>query len=240
MSQTLEKACCAKLPVEALRALASLRSAPGVNVKLEESHAWVHWDAPNQTVVERILPVTGARVYVRRGDCWYLHRAHLPAFDVPDLSDARPLCDLLLPKPARAHAASAAQPKPVLLRLVPDHRPRPATALLCSITELARWADSASGPRLASIRAAFCNDRTLLVGKRLPLLRECKRLWGNQVVAPLGLRPEPDLGERAICEALSVSDCELILLDTDKADVVPSDALQPLTRAGIRLLASQS
>ena len=59
----------------------------------------------------------------------------------------------------------------------------------------------------------------------------------TRVLVPLGQRLEPDLPESAVLDALGISQEELLILESDRAQVVACQALQPLTRAGLRLLA---
>src|SRR5262249_9797231 len=92
-----------------------------------------------------------------------------------------------------------------------------------------------SAVRLAALRAACCQGRVLLRGERLPLLAGGERFWGERVLVPLGCRPEPELPESALREALALGDDELLLLGEGPPEVVPEAALQPLTRARLRL-----
>jgi hypothetical protein len=75
----------------------------------------------------------------------------------------------------------------------------------------------------------------LLLGPKVPLLPRGERLWGERLLVPLGLRPEPALPEIDLLTALDVGREELAVLQAEGVEVLPAAALQPLTRAGIRL-----
>jgi hypothetical protein len=128
----------------------------------------------------------------------------------------------------------------VRLGLAREGRERPATALCCPLAELDRWAEGATARRLTTLEAAYCPApggaaRVLLLGERLPPLAGGERFWGRAVLAPLGWRPEPALGEAALRAALGLKDEEIALLRPEGVEVVPRAAFRPLTRAGIRL-----
>jgi hypothetical protein len=81
--------------------------------------------------------------------------------------------------------------------------------------------------------AARAGGEVLLVGERLPPVPGT-RYWGRDVLAPLGWRPEPALGEAVLREALGLGEDELALLVEGGFEVVPRAALAPLTRGGSR------
>ena len=69
----------------------------------------------------------------------------------------------------------------------------------------------------------------------MPLLPSTRRYWGEAVLVPLGLRPEPNLPESALREALAVGEGDILLLDAGRVEVVPGSVFRPLTRAGLLL-----
>jgi hypothetical protein len=75
----------------------------------------------------------------------------------------------------------------------------------------------------------------LLVGNRLPLLSESERFWGRRVLVPLGFRPEPALGQGALCEVLHLDSEELAILRSESMEILPGSVLEPLSRAAVRL-----
>jgi hypothetical protein len=235
MTSPLHDVCLASLPRGELAALAPLRGTPGIRVGFEGGRAWVRWHAGDEQVLRCVLPLAGVRLYAPRDGGWIQVGRHLPAFDVPAALDERPLHDVLTPAPVQPVPPPALELRPVALTLVPDNRPRPTTAMTCLLPELAAWADTVPGSRLATIHAARCEERLLLVGERLPLLPSGERFWGRRVLVPLGFRPEPALPESAICAALEVADDDLLLMSAAGAEVIAGPVLQPLTRAGLRL-----
>jgi hypothetical protein len=214
-----------------------VRCAEDILVTLEGEYTWVRWEPENAEILKAILPIPKVELYARRDENWYRCGCHLPAFDMPRLSEGRPLYEVLLPRPIRTSKPARLELTPAVLRLVESFLPRSTSALVCKFSELSKWAETAAGPRVTALRAAFCDGEILLVGNRLPLLPGSQRLWGDRVLVPLGQRLEPDLPESAVLDALGISQEELLILESDRAQVVACQALQPLTRAGLRLLA---
>jgi hypothetical protein len=236
----LDKVSCARLPAGGLSLLAGLRARPDVRVRLEDGCAWVYWTAGDGAVLHRVLAVAGARLFEERGGRWYRPGHSLPSPEVPGAEGARPLAAVLVPAPVSAESC-AVELTPLWLTLVRDDRPRPATALCCSLGELALWAESATSWQLAGLQAAFDPDgQVLLLGERLPPLAGGERCWGRSLLVPLGYRPEPDLGEDSLREALGLGgNIEVGLWTEEGLEVVPRSALGPMTRAGVRLAVGQ-
>jgi hypothetical protein len=202
MTAPLEDVGLACLPAAALPDLAEIRCEPDVTVALADGCAWVRWEPGDWPVLRRLLPVPGVRLYYFRDEQWYQPGRHLPDFDLPDYPDFRPLHEVLTPTPVSAVPAPAlavgqvAQPAagfqdrlgnlPHRLRLVAGGRPHPTAALECDLVELARWADTVPRVRLASLKAAHCRGRVLVVGQRLPPVPGARRFWGQAVLVPLG------------------------------------------------------
>ena len=61
------------------------------------------------------------------------------------------------------------------------------------------------------------------------------RFLGVHLLVPLGFRAYPELPERAFCHAVGAGPNDLIVLDDEGYELIPRDAFQPLSRAGIRL-----
>jgi hypothetical protein len=235
MAHPLDNVSCARLPADALQALAGLRCLPGLAVRLDGADAWLHWPPGEERVLRSLLPLPGVELYERRDGLWYRPGRHLPSFEVPAESGGQPLEHVLFPAPIEPEPPPALSLRPDRVRLARDGTARPATALRCGLAELARWADTATGPRLAALRAARCGASVLLLGRRLPPLPAGRRFWGERLLVPLGFRPEPALPEKTLLEALGVGAGELAVLDADGAEVVPEDVFGPLSRAAVRL-----
>jgi hypothetical protein len=218
-----------------LPVLAEVRCLSGVRVALANESAWVRWQAPGEAVLRRLFPVVGVVLFVRRDGHWYRPGCLLPDFAVPNDLDYRPLSHILTPAPAVPFPPPRMNLRPVPLKLMSEDCPRQTTALECGLVELSAWVDTVSNFRLAALSAAHCQGRVLLRGSRLPLLPATRRYWGEAVLVPLGLRPEPNLPESALREALAVGEGDILLLDAGRVEVVPGSAFRPLTRAGLRL-----
>jgi hypothetical protein len=150
------------------------------------------------------------------------------------------LSTALTPAPLQAEPVPV-QPLPqVPLMLARDPQSRPASAMLCAPVELARWADGATTRQITALRAARKEGSILLLGPRLPVLNGAVRFWGRRVFLPLGFRPEPALPESALCAVLGVGDGAIALLTAGGAEIVPEEALHPLSRAAARLAAGEA
>jgi hypothetical protein len=233
MENPLQNVCRGSLPAASLAALAGLRCHPGVTVSFVGDRAWLRWPDGDEEVLRQVLAVSGVELYEHHDGFWHRHGQALPAFDLPAEGEPLPLFRVLVPAPVEAEATPD-RPGPVPLRLVRDDRPRPTSALWCAAPDLGPWADRAPQAELGAVRAARCGDDVLLVGSRLPPLPGV-RLWGGRVLVPLGFRPEPALPDGALREALRVAADEVAVLGEEGVDVVPDEALVPLTRAGVRL-----
>jgi hypothetical protein len=88
---------------------------------------------------------------------------------------------------------------------------------------------------LQSVSAALFGEEVLMQGKSLPALPRGDRFWGDRVLVILGSRPEPALPESALRKVLHLGETELALLNEKGVELVPSEALQPLSRGAIRL-----
>lgn len=234
MSQPLDNASMASLPAEMLPALAPLRTHPGLEAMTHGDRLWLRWQAGDDDILRCLLPIPGVAFCTRRDDCWYRLGQSLPAFDIPATWDGRALVTLLSPAPVEPLAPPSSLVGRVTLRLVRDDVPRPASALRCPLSLLARWADMALTADIEALRAAHLADAALLLGERLPPILEGERFWGRQVLVPLGLRPEPALPESALGEVLGLGQDDVALLRDGQAEVIAASALQPLTRAGVR------
>ncbi len=239
MTGLIDAAQGADLPASALAVLADLRCEPGIQVALTGDRAWVRWGASLAAeVLRRVLPVEGVVLYATRGGLWYRLGDRLPTFDLPgERAEAvrLRLDRALLPLPVRPEPPGIANETPVALRLVRDDRPREASAMCCGLDELARWAENATSASLAALRATRAGDRVLLMGRPLPPLADAARFWGDRVLTPLGLRPDPNLPESALRQAVGADEGEWLVLTIEGLERVPLAAFRRLTRGAVRL-----
>jgi MoxR-vWA-beta-propeller ternary system domain bpX2/FtsH ternary system domain X7 len=235
MTGRLNDICCASIPREALPLLADLRTSSDLRAHRRGERVWLRWPPGAEEILRCVLPINGADVFALRDGLWYRPGRSLPVFDVPDDADSKTLLHLLVPAPFEA----AGQPdrkdwQPVPLRLVRDGQPHHTSALECGATELLRWADDATTHAIGSVEVAACKERVLMLGARLPPLADAARFWGQSLFLPLGFRPEPNLPESVLREALVLLPDEIVFLREDRAEVVGRSVFRPATRAGIR------
>ena len=235
MPTPLAEVCCARLPAASLAGLAEVRCVPGVEVVADGAACWLRWPAGSDEVLREVLPLPGVTLYVERGGQWYRFGSRLPTDGPPAVAAAQRLDRVVLPGRIEPVEAGSEGWQPVPLQFVRDEVPRAASALQCPLSVLEAWAEQASTVRLASFRAALDGATVLLLGSRLPLLPDSTRFWGRRVLVPLGFRPEPALPESALAGVLHLEGEDIALLRGDGVDVVPAQALRPLTRAGVRL-----
>jgi hypothetical protein len=239
MSTALDDVCLACLPAAALPALAPLRCHPDLQAWLAGEHLWLRWPPGSEEILRGLLPVAGLELYACREGLWYRHGRRLPAVGLPLAAETVSLSRLLTPSPCQPEAPPSspgvATPGLLLaLRLVREEKPRITTALRCELTSLGKWARQATTAELAALRGARSANRALLLGRSLPPLPG-ERFWGERVLLPLGHRSEPALPESALRELLGLAEGEIAVLDVEGADSIRADALQPLTRARVRL-----
>jgi hypothetical protein len=231
--------CCASLPESAHARLAQLRCEPGVQVAVDAGRLWVRFDPGSERVLRGLLPLAGVELFAFRDGAWRRYGQSLPAFDFPHDLQLEPLYQTLFPAPVLPVPPGAAPLNPIRLVLKPDDRPRPTTAMYCSLAALRAWADSVPATQLERCHGAIRDEHVLVVGAGLPVLQGSERFWGRLVLAPLGFCPDPDLPEAALREAAGVLAEELLLLRHDRAEALPRAAFSALSRAALRLAARE-
>jgi hypothetical protein len=142
---------------------------------------------------------------------------------------------VLVPARVTPVAPDTGPGSPVVLHVVRGGEPRPAAALVCRVIDLAKWADTATTAELTAVQAGRCGDRVVLLGAKLPPAPSGTRFWGDDLLVPVGFRPDPDLPPAALRAAAGATPAELVLLTEDAAELIPRSAFEPLTRAGLRL-----
>jgi hypothetical protein len=241
MKTPFDDIACASIPAGSMAQLAGLRCEPGVEVALETGRLWVRFEAGSERVVRGLLPLTGVELFAFRDGVWRRLGESLPAFDFPKAPRFKPLHQVLFPAPMLPLPAGAAPIDRMQLTLtVSGNRSRPTTAMLSRLPALAAWADTVPAAALERLSGLMPDGQVLVIGDRLPALEGSERFWGRLVLAPLGLRPEPDLPEAALREAAGVDTDELLLLRHQRAEAVPRAAFAPLSRAALRLAAREA
>lgn len=225
----------ARIPLAAAAALGPVRHRAEVRVQPDGDRLWVRWPAGRADVVRCLLPVPGVVFLVPRGGAWFPFGSRVPTADAPPDGEGRPVASVLAPARFTPVDPGEVTAPPVVLGVVRGGEPRPATALACTLADLAGWADTATGAELGAVRAARAGGRVVLRGAKLPTVPAATRFWGEDVLVPVGFRPEPDLRADVIRAAAGADADDLVLLDESGADVIPKAAFAPVTRAGLRL-----
>lgn len=235
MPPDLHDVCCASIPHAGLSALADLRCHLGLRVILIGDHAWLLWPKGQEQVLRRVLPISGVEPYLECDGHWYRLNSHLPSFDLPISGEARELFRVLTPSALEPAPPKAELVPPMRLRLVPARAAVQTAAMLCLLTDLARWSETMPAGRLEALQAARLDEWVLVLGPRLPVLPSSERYWGASVLMPLGLCADPALPEKALREVLRLAPEEIGLLRTEGFEAIPRVALAPLARRRLRL-----
>jgi hypothetical protein len=239
MPTPLADVCCARLSAAALPVLAPVRCLAGVTVALDGDAAWVRWDPLREEVLRLLLPVVSLELFERRGNRWHRPGHRLPCDGPPDQLPQQRLDRVLVPAAVKLLPPTGDKPQRCRLTLVAADEPRPTTAVRAPLAELVNWANDATTAQLEGVRAMRHADRVFLVGRRLPPLPGGERFWGKRVFVPLGLAPQPALPESALVALLGLVTDEAAVLDAAGVEVFDAGALEPLTRARVRLAARE-
>jgi hypothetical protein len=235
MHETSSQLVLARIPLQALPLLGTLRLHAGLRVSAQGSDAWLRWPAGDETVIARLHAIPGVQFFAERQDKWYPQRSRLPSYDLPATAPSTPLDQVLLPAELYTQLPSSGPVETCPVRLVPEERQQPTRALLCTLAVLERWADQAPSAQIERLEGAHMESEVLLLGDSLPHLPGNRRFWGDRLLLPLGAHVEPAVSEDALLEAWGATAGELVLFDGERAEIVPASALMPLSRASIRL-----
>jgi hypothetical protein len=233
MHGVLTNATLARIPVAALPLIGGLRAYASVQVRVEGSRAWVRWDEAGFEVLRALLPVQGAAFFERLDRHWHICGRCLPAFDVPG-DGFQPLASVLTASRVQVVTEAGLSFPKVVLALKRSNQPRDAAALLCGANSLAAWADMAPTARITALSVARSGELVLVSGRPLPVF-DGERFWGERLLCPLGWAPDPELPEDSLLQAIGARPEELALLRPGSVEIIPCDALRPLTRASARL-----
>lgn len=226
---------CASIPAHYLDRLAAVRSQKQIKAHRIDGVIWLTWPSNTKEVAELIFPLFGAELYQRQRQHWFAFRRQLPTFDVPDLTNARPLADLLFPTSVSLPSVPGDLPPPMPLTLVSDSTPRLATAMQCKLVDLHDWLDSVPTVRFSELKALRQLDSILILGRDLPPIAESQRFWGTRLLTPLGSRYDPFFPEATLLDILDLASKQLLLLRPTGMELIDQSHATPLTRAAVRL-----
>lgn len=236
-NHSLRTAHAAVIPAAALPRLGLWRTRDALRALPAGEVVWLFWPDDPPGLREALAGTAGCVLYTRLPDGWHRAGEPLPCSDVPGDGEARPLAGVLVPAIGGAEPPGEWVPSPELVRLVPGGGARGASAQLVDIAALLTWANAASPAALAPLSAARRGSLVLLTGTPQPPIAGAVRLWGGQLLRPLGLVCEPAWDESTLLAAFGASPGECVVWTEGRAFRVPGSAFGPLTRAGVRLLA---
>jgi hypothetical protein len=238
-----ENMSSARFPTSSLAALASLRRLVGISVLSLGDRSWVFWaEDDDHRIIRTLIPIEGVEFFECRAGTWYQFGRRMPCFEVPETDQAIGIDRAILPGSFEAIGPEESSPVPAKLRLAREGRQRMATAAICPLSVLERWADSAPSSEIEAVRGAIRDGQALLLARALPAWPDSIRYWGDRVLVPIGFEVRPNLPEDAILQALGGSGLELIrFVDRSDSDgdasfeLIPFDSFRPMTRASVRL-----
>jgi hypothetical protein len=230
----------ARIPAVHLDALAAIRDKSDIHVHLQKEVAWVRWSDDRGDPVRYLLPVPGVEFFTIQSGVWFRFNSLLPASETPPVDGSLPLATVLLPRAFVPLQPEAIDWERAPLSIVRCSEPKPTSALVCTIHDLQRWADTATTAEISKVKGARSNGNAILLGMQLPSIHTACRYWGEDVFVPIGFRPEPNLPPAALRIAVEAETDEFLFLNDEGATVVPRKIFEPLSRAGIRLALGRS
>ena len=195
-------------------AAASLRTRADVLACVVDDVLWLRgpaMDAPSDAALRCLAP--HARYVVSdTGELTPMGNV-LPTRRLPDVEWV-PLSQLtVIDRPAAA-LPSRSVPR-VSLRLVRSADPRPATHLLVSLADFARYAHAAPGVRLRPLRFAATSDEVLIAGSPLPPVPGVACWESSGVIVPCGWVCFPMVDAATVRRVLALQSDELALFRVD-------------------------
>jgi hypothetical protein len=225
----------AAIPTAAMARLAPLRDRSGLEIALSGKHLWLRWHESDDSISQAVFAIPGARLFTSKDGQWHEPDRSLPTFDMPESLSFRPIAAVIAPASLASIASADFAPLAMPLELVADATYRPTLALVCPLGDFASWARSVPPSGLRKLRAARCDGRLFVLGKSLPWIDGGERFWGRSVLVPIGYRPRPDLGEESLRTLVGVADSDVLVVRPDGIELVPQDAIAPLSHASLRL-----
>jgi hypothetical protein len=225
---------CASFPAAYLLMLGGLRTRTDLRGWLEGTRIWLRWDFGDEETLQRLLPIPGVELFRQHQGHWYRVGRQVPDFNVPTETNSLSLAQLLTPAACQPTPVTPSSGNSQVIHLVREEQPRAATALVCPLADLLRWAKLATSWQMQQLQATWNAGRVLVLGSHLPVIQGAQRYWGQGLLTPLGWRPEPLLPESILVAALGFKGDAIGVLGPEGIERIPMAGLGPVTRAGLR------
>jgi len=204
----------ARLPRAHAAAAAALRGRADVSASIVDDQIWLRGRAMDESLDAALRRVAPQMRYTLAGDDELTPAGNvLPVGRLPNANWV-PLARLL--EAQRPTTALPAQSVPTVpLRLLRSEQVRPATYLLATISDFARYAGAAPGVRLRPLRFAASNEHVLITGSPLPPVPGLACWESSGVVAPCGWEWSPAVDAATVRRVLRLHPDEVALLRGD-------------------------
>lgn len=238
MSERLGGPWAASLPASSAHSVARLRLESGIRAAIDADTLWLRGERDDDAIRAAVTQVAPTTIYAIGSD-GMLTRAgdRLPSLPLPDLSWT-PVAEFVQVHMPRSLLAGTVE-EHATLTLAPSDHPRPANALLTSLSGFATWADDAPDFRFRPLRYAVSGDRVLVIGEPVPSIDGLRLYEADGLCIPCGFDLEPPVDAASVRTILALAAGDLALFESDRWHLIPGDALVPVSRSSVRLTAKR-
>lgn len=224
----------ASLPISAGDAVAALRLRSDIRAATDGESLWLRGERVDEDLHRAIACVAPVAIYsIQSGDVLVRNGDVLPTGRLPVL-DWKPIEQFMrvaLPPSLLAGVVNGT----AKLELVRSDSPRPANALLTTLSRVAHWADDAADFRFDGLRHAVSGDRAVVFGDPLPSVAGL-RLYGiDGVYVPCGFCLSPSIDALSLRARLRLEPEAVAVFETDRWQLIPGDSIVSFSRTSIRL-----
>lgn len=230
----MSDAMLARIRVADVGRLGAFR-ATDLRVKIEENVWWAFSEVPTEALTLTLRAFADGPLFTRDRDAWVREGEHLPAFDVPDLTDAQPLASLLHPSTLPEADEVPRDLAVGRLSIQRSNRRQDATAVMGYAEALADWVALQPAKILDRFTCTRRGKVVVVRGANPPMLWDGRRLWGAGVLLPLGFELTHGLTDRQVRDVTWARADDVLVWLREGFERIPASAFGPLTRAGARI-----